>query len=98
MDGRELKLFEERTAEAQARRDENHFLRHDRDRFRRAAHASDRRVVALEARVGRLAAENPRLRQRVKELTDAAAPSSAAGPPRVAGAARVVTRPPAPQR
>lgn len=74
MDGRELKLYNARTQEAQFLRGENQFLRNDRDGYRRDWYFTRQRVNVLKERVTKLEAENRRLRQQVKELT-------AAGPP-----------------
>ena len=81
MDRRELELFEERTAEAQFLRDENRFLRRDRDEYRKqwielAQYAGD-----LEERNQRLADENGRLRSQVEQLKQAAAAGAEAAPP-----------------
>ena len=71
MDGRELKAFNRFKQEAQYLRDENRFLRFDRDGYRLDWwHAQDR-VNTLSERVRKLEAENRRLRQQVKELTQA---------------------------
>jgi transposase len=71
MDGRELKLYNARLGEAQFLRDENRFLRGDRDHFRLEYYFIKRQVNVLKARVEKLEAENSRLHQRVKELSAA---------------------------
>jgi hypothetical protein len=78
MDRRELRQYEAYKSEAQFLRDENRFLRQERDVYRRDWYRSGLRVGALEERVGKLEAENRRLRRRVKELTAAASPPAPA--------------------
>ena len=78
MDRRELRQYEAYKSEAQFLRDENRFLRQERDVYRRDCYRSGLRVGALEERVGKLEAENRRLRRRVKELTAAASPPAPA--------------------
>ena len=77
MDRRELAQYEAWKSEAQWLRDENRFLRQERDVYRRNSYRSGMRVGVLEERVGKLEAENRRLRRRVKELTAAAASRAA---------------------
>ena len=79
MDRRELAQYEAWKSEAQSLRDENRFLRQERDAYRRDWYLASRRVEALGERAAELEAENQRLRRRVKELTAAAA--SPAPPP-----------------
>jgi len=90
MDRRELRQYEAWKGQAQFLRGENSFLRQERDVYRRDSYESGLRVGALEERVGKLEAENRRLRRRVKELTaaardgqgdDVAAPPSFVKPP-----------------
>jgi hypothetical protein len=59
MDRRELRQYEAWKAEAQFLRDENRFLRQERDVYRRDSYRSGLRVGVLEERVGKLEAENP---------------------------------------
>ena len=73
MDGRELKLFEQRTEEAQFLRSENNFLRRDRDHYRKEWFFVQQRVNQVEERNEKLVAENRRLRQQNQELLSAAA-------------------------
>jgi len=80
MDRRELAQYEAWKSEAQSLRDENRFLRQERDVYRRDCYHSGVRVGALEERVGKLEAENRRLRRRVKELTAAASPGPCSDP------------------
>ena len=77
MDGRELRVFNERTMEAQCLRRENQWLRGDRDYLRAQLFHADQRFAELRDRCERLAADNDRLRRQVDELRAA----------RVAGAA-----------
>jgi hypothetical protein len=63
MDGRELKLFNERTQEAHRLRDENRFLRGDRDHYRKECFFLQQRVNQVQERNGKLLEENRRLRQ-----------------------------------
>ncbi len=69
MDGRELKLFNERTMEAQFLRHENQFLRRDRDWLRVEMYHADQRFAELEEECRRAEAENRLLQRRVEELT-----------------------------
>jgi len=69
MDGRELKLFNERTMEAQFLRRENQFLRGDRDWLRVEMFHADQRFAELEEQHRRAVKENQVLTQRVGELT-----------------------------
>ena len=82
MDGRELKLYEQRTQEAQFLRSENRFLRSDRDHYRRDWYFANERNNVLRERVEKLASENRLLKQKVQELTLAreATPESDAKP------------------
>jgi len=72
MDRRELRQHEALIQEVQFLRDENRWLRYDRDGYRRDWYVASGRVGVLEERVGKLEAENRQLRGRVKELTAAA--------------------------
>ena len=76
MDGRELKLFNERTMEAQFLRQENRFLRGDRDWLRVEMFHADQRVAELEEQLRLAVEEGHRLKRQVAELTQkiAAAP------------------------
>ena len=69
MDGRELRIFEKWKAEAHFLRDENRFLRGERDVFRVGLYHAGQRVADLEAANTALAAENQTLARRVEELT-----------------------------
>jgi len=69
MDGRELKLFEQRTQEAQFLRSENQFLRGDRDHYRKEWYFANERNNVLKERNEKLEAENRRLKQQNMELT-----------------------------
>jgi hypothetical protein len=80
MDGRELKLYKQRLAEAQFLRDENRFLRGERDQYRKSWYTVQQRVNTLEERTQKLQDENRRLRQQVKELTAAAQQSESRDP------------------
>lgn len=71
MDGRELKAYNAYKQEAMSLRDENRFLRFDRDGYRRDWYFAQQRVNTLSEQVQKLQAENRRLRQQVKELTEA---------------------------
>lgn len=71
MDRRESRLYFDRLQEVQALRDENRFLRIDRNVLGRDSSQAWRRIDVLEERVERLTAENRRLREQVKELTHA---------------------------
>src|SRR5215213_1692259 len=86
MDGREVRQYEAWKLEAQDLRAENQHLRLELNACRPALCRAGRRVGVLEERVGKLEAENRRLRRRVKELTAAAAstaPGVASTPPLV---------------
>jgi hypothetical protein len=74
MDRRELREYESWKGQAQSLRDENRWLRYDRDGYRRDWYHARQRVNTLSERVEKLGAENRRLRRRVKELTAAASP------------------------
>src|ERR1700735_4209129 len=80
MDGRELKLYRQRLAEAQFLRDENRFLRGERDQYRKSWYYVQQRVNTLEERTRKLQEENRRLRQQVRELTAAAQQSESRDP------------------
>ena len=82
MDRRELRQYEAWKEEAQRLRAENQHLRLELMACRPALYRADQRVAGLEERVGKLEAENRRLRRRVKELTAAASspPGARAGP------------------
>src|SRR5207253_2747702 len=60
-------------------REENRFLRQERDVYRRDWYFASRRIGVLRERVDKLAAENGRLRRRVKELTAGASSEGHAG-------------------
>src|ERR1700735_2690479 len=68
MDGRELKLYEQRKQEAQFLRSENQFLRSDRDHYRKQWFVANERNNVLQERVEALEAENRRLKQQNLEL------------------------------
>jgi transposase len=89
MDRRELRQYEAWKEQAQFLRGENSFLRQERDVYRRESYESGRRVGVPEERVGKLEAENRRLRRRVKELTLTAAAAPCDG-----GAAAAPSTPP----
>jgi uncharacterized protein (DUF3084 family) len=72
MDGRELKLFDQRTQEVQFLRSQNNYLRQDRDHYRKEAFFTQQRINQVEERNERLVAENRRLRQQYRELLSAA--------------------------
>jgi transposase len=72
MDGRELKLFEQRTREVQFLRSENNFLRQDRDHYRKEWFFISQRVNQVQERNEKLVEENRRLRQQNRELLCAA--------------------------
>lgn len=69
MDGRDLKIYNERTMEVQFLRSENHWLRGDRDYLRVQLYEVDQRFYQLEEQNQRLVAENQKLALRVEELT-----------------------------
>jgi hypothetical protein len=71
MTRRELGLYNERTSEAQFLRSENQFLRGDRDHYRREWYVTQQRVNQLKERVEKVEAENLRLKQQNRELTEA---------------------------
>jgi hypothetical protein len=73
MDGRELKQYERFKQEAQFLRSQNQHLQRELDTYRPAWHRSSVRIDKLEQRVKKLEAENKALRQKVKDLTLAAA-------------------------
>lgn len=72
MDGRELKLYEQRKQEAQFLRSENNFLRQDRDHYRKEWFFIQQRLNQVQERNEKLLAENRRLRQQNRELLSAA--------------------------
>src|SRR5579863_3983023 len=72
MDGRKLKLFEQRTQEAQLLRSENQFLRGDRDHYRKEWYFANERNNVLKEQVKKLEVENRRLKQQNLELTGSA--------------------------
>ena len=72
MDGRELRQYEAWKLEVQDLRAGNQHLRLELMACRPALYRAGQRVGVLEERVGKLEAENRRLRRRVKELTAAA--------------------------
>jgi hypothetical protein len=77
MEGRELKLYEQRTQEVQFLRSENNFLRQDRDHYRKEWFFISQRVNQVQERNQKLVAENRRLRQQNRELLSAAASTGA---------------------
>src|SRR5947208_8922287 len=79
MDRRELGQYEAWKEQAQSLREENRFLRQERDVYRRDWYFASRRIGVLRERVDKLAAENGRLRRRVKELTAGASSEGHAG-------------------
>jgi transposase len=84
MDGRELRIFNERTMDVQFLRRENQWLRGDRDELRVQLFHVDQQFSELQERCERLVAENDRLRRQVEELqaarvADDAANANAAG-------------------
>jgi hypothetical protein len=80
MDGRELlKRYDAYKQEAQNLRDENRFLRFDRDGYRLEWWHAQERINTLSERIEKLEAENRRLKQQVKELTEASRREERAG-------------------
>jgi hypothetical protein len=73
MDGRELEQYERFKQEAQFLRSQNQHLQRELDTYRPAWYRSSVRIDKLEQRVKKLEAENKALRQKVKDLTLAAA-------------------------
>jgi transposase len=69
MDGRDLKLYNERTMEVQFLRRESQWLRGDRDYLRVQLFRADRQFAQLQEQNERLARENAALARRVDELT-----------------------------
>ena len=69
MDGRELKLYEQRLQEVQFLRSENRFLRSERDDYRKEWYFANERNNVLKERIEKLVAENRRLAQQNRELT-----------------------------
>jgi hypothetical protein len=76
MEGRELKLYEQRTGEVQSLRSENNFLRQDRDHYRKQWFFISQRLNQVQEHNQKLVAENRRLRQQNRELLCAAASAS----------------------
>jgi hypothetical protein len=72
MDGRELKLWEQRKEEVQFLRSENNFLRQDRDHYRKEWFFVQQRINQVQERNQKLVAENRRLLQQNRELLSAA--------------------------
>jgi hypothetical protein len=81
MDGRELKLYEQRKEEAQLLRSENRFLQDDRDHYRKEWYFANERNNLLKKQVEKLEAENRRLKQQNLELTAAASTRDETSPP-----------------
>jgi transposase len=79
MDDRELKQYERFKEEAQFLRSKNQDLQQELDTYRPAWYRASVRIDKLRQRVGKLQAENKALKQKVKELTLAAASSEEAG-------------------
>src|SRR3954454_19263532 len=79
MDRRGIWQYEAWKEEAQRLRAENQHLRLGLMACRPELYRAGQRVADLEERVGKLEAENRRLRRRVKELTAAASPPPGAG-------------------
>ena len=69
MDGRDLRIYNERTAECQFLRRETDFLRSERDWLRVELFHASQRFCDLEAVNRRLTEENGKLELRVAELT-----------------------------
>lgn len=72
MDGRELKLYQQRLQEAQFLRDENRFLRGERDYYRREWWFARQRINKLEEELEQVRAQNERLKKQNQELVTAA--------------------------
>jgi transposase len=81
MDGRDLKIYSERAMEVQSLRDENRFLRGDRDWLRAQMFHANERFAELEERHARVVEENRLLQRRVEELTRTVAASDLPPPP-----------------
>jgi len=79
MDGRELKQYEQFKQEAQFLRSQNQHLERELNTCRPAWYHASARIDKLEQQVKKLKAENNALRQRVKDLTLAAASSKQVG-------------------
>lgn len=79
MDGRELKQYERFKQEAQFLRSQNQHLERGLNTYRPAWYRASVRIDKLEQQVKKLKAENKALKQRVKDLTLAAASSQQAG-------------------
>ena len=79
MDGRELKQYERFKQEAQFLRSQNQHLQRELDTCRPAWYRSSVRIDKLEQQVEKLKAENKALKQKVKDLTLAAASWAQAG-------------------
>jgi hypothetical protein len=80
MDGRELKAYNAFKEEAQFLRSENRRLQFERDTYQRDWYYVQQRVNLLTERTQKLEAENRRLRQQVKELTQASRQGTDATP------------------
>jgi transposase len=78
MDGRDLRIYNDRTMEVQFLRRENQWLRGDRDYLRVELFHADRRFADLRAHDEGLAAENELLRRQVEELRSARVADTAA--------------------
>jgi regulator of replication initiation timing len=78
MDGRELRIFNERTMDVQFLRRENQWLRRQRDDLQVQLFDVDQQFADLQERCERLAAENDRLRRQVDELRAARVADDAA--------------------
>lgn len=87
MDGRDLKLYAERTAEVQYLRRENQFLRGDRDYLRVQLFHVDQIHHQLRDEHERVVAENQTLTRRVAELTASLRAAAEAGDAAKGGAA-----------
>jgi len=81
MDGQELKLYEQRTQEAQFLRDENRFLQADRDHYRKEWYFANERNNVLKNRIEEVEAENRRLQQQNLELTARTSANEDQAPP-----------------
>lgn len=73
MDGLELKAYERFKEEAQFLRGQNQHLQRELDTYRAAWHRASGRIDKLQQRVEKLTIENKLLKQKVRELTLAAA-------------------------
>jgi transposase len=79
MDGRELKQYERFKEEAQFLRSQNQHLQRELDTYRPAWYRASVRIDKLNQQVQKLRAENKTLKQKVKDLTLAAASAEQAG-------------------